>query len=130
VIFDGGLAAAPLAGPLPAGAPLSTGMAAGTPDAPSVTLSGAATLLTPYLLNQSLTLAGSAAAPAVASIRPKAFGGQTSVLTALSIPTTGGTAVGRLDLADTALVLDYAATDPSPIVTVRDLLAGGFHRGD
>jgi hypothetical protein len=132
VIFDGGLAAAPVPAPLPAGllTSVSKSLAEPTPDTPSVTLTGASTLVAPYLRNQSLTLSGSAAAPAVAAMRPKVLGGRTSVLTALTIPVTAGQPVGRLDLADTTLILDYAAVDPSPLATIRDLVTAGFHAGD
>jgi T5SS/PEP-CTERM-associated repeat protein len=131
VIFDGGLAASPL--PAPATGLLtsvSNSPAAASPDSPSVTLTGASALITPFLRQQSLSLNGTAATPATVSIRPRAFGGQTSVLTALSIPTTANIPVGRLDLADTSLVVDYGATDPSPLATIRDLVTAGFHNGD
>jgi hypothetical protein len=125
VIFDGGLSGGggPAAGAMPA-APAGAAALGG-----AVTLNGDSTLITPYLRQHSLTLAGSPTAPAVVSMRPKAFGGKTSVLNVLSIPSAGGTMTGRLDLADNALIIDYEAV-PSPLVSVREAIVSGFHGGD
>jgi hypothetical protein len=94
-----------------------------------VSLSGASTLITSYVRQQELILNGTTNAPASASVRPKAFGGQTSVLSTLTIPSSGGTMLGRLDLADTALLVNY--TGPaSPLASIRSAILSGYHGGD
>jgi hypothetical protein len=62
--------------------------------------------------------------PARVQIHAKAQGGQTSVLKSLSFEPDGtGKPVGTLDLADTALVIDY--TGASPMAAVRGALLSG-----
>jgi len=64
----------------------------------------------------------------VLSIRKKADGGKTSFVRALSIPPDEtGRPVGRVDLADTALVVDYTQT--SPIDSVRSLIGAAWAGG-
>jgi hypothetical protein len=81
-----------------------------------------------YVRQGSLELNGSTANPPVPapvlSIRRKADGGGTSVVGSLSIQTDArGAPLGRVDLADTALVVDYSGA--SPISTIRSLIAAG-----
>jgi hypothetical protein len=128
VIFDGGLLPAAVPG-APLAAAASTG--GGIDGSGSMSLIGASTLVASYVRQQSLTLSGTAAMPAVVSLRPKAFGGQTSVLNTLTIPASGGTMLGRLDLADTALLIDYpAGPGNTPLAFVRAAITSGNHGGD
>jgi hypothetical protein len=129
VIFDGGLAPAPVAGaPLAAAAPVPAG--GGIDGSGIVSLNGASTLITSYVHQQELALNGTPTAPVVVSVRPKAFGGQASVLNTLTIPSSGGTMLGRLDLADTALLVNYTAPAASPLVSIRSAIISGNHGGD
>jgi hypothetical protein len=87
-----------------------------------------------YVRQGSLELNGSTTnppAPApVLSIRRKADGGATSVVRALAIQTDSqGAPLGQVDLADTALVVDYAPGAASPISRIRSLIAAGRARG-
>jgi hypothetical protein len=83
-----------------------------------------------YVRQGSLELNGSTANPPVPApvlaIRRKADGGGTSVVKTLAIQTDlQGAPLGRVDLADTALVVDYAGGASSPISAVRSLIAAG-----
>lgn len=71
---------------------------------------------------QSLSLLGGEAA-----ISANGTDAATSRLTALTISGTTGAWDGRLDLADNALVVDYAAG--SPLATLADQLRSGFASG-
>jgi hypothetical protein len=128
VIFDGGLAPAPLPGAPLAAAPAAAG--GGIDGSGIVSLNGASTLITSYVRQQELALNGTPTAPAIVSVRPKAFGGQASVLNTLTIPSSGGTMLGRLDLADTALLVNYTDPAASPLVSIRSAIISGNHGGD
>jgi hypothetical protein len=81
-----------------------------------------------FVRQGSLEFGGAAATPATLSIRRTSEGGATSVVKALSIQTdSSGQPLGRADLSDTALAVDY--TGDSPLGTVRDLLRAGFAGG-
>jgi hypothetical protein len=87
-----------------------------------------ATVVASYVRQGALELNGSTANPPgaapVLAIRRKADGGATSVVGALAIQAdTQGAPLGRVDLADTALVVDYSGS--SPISTIRSLIAAG-----
>ena len=89
-------------------------------------------LVASSVYQESLEMNGSTANPPapgpVLSIRKKADGGKTSLVRALSIPSDEtGKPVGRVDLADTALVVDYAQT--SPIDSVRTLIGAAYAGG-
>src|SRR5205814_1616995 len=93
IVFDGGLTGHPVAGAAPMGA---------------ATLGPSTAILTPFIRQTSLTLGGTPGDPnsfPVASIRPKAEGGETSVLGSLTFQTDGGgVLLGKFDLADNALI--------------------------
>jgi hypothetical protein len=107
---------------------IAAGSATNTAAARLVVESGAR-VTTNFVRQGSLEMGGaSASAPGVVSIRRKADGGDTSVVNSLSVQTDAdGTPLGRVDLADTALVVDYTGT--SPLATVRGLLRAGYAGG-
>jgi hypothetical protein len=118
VVFDGGLTGNPVAGPSPAPVP------GGATD-----LQPSSSVASPFVRQQTLSLAGIAGDPAtysVARIRPAAEGGDTSVLGALAIQTDpGGTPLGTFDLADTALIVNYDG--PTPLRTVRAAIVSAYN---
>lgn len=73
----------------------------------------------------TLELAGNSTDRALAAIR--SAGGRTSVVRALAIAGTPGNYFGQLDLADSAMVIDF--TGASPASSVRDQLASGYAGG-
>ena len=115
IVFDGGLTGNPVAGAAPLGA---------------ATLGPSTAVLTPFIRQTSLTLGGNAGDPnsyPVASIRPAAEGGQTSVLGTLTFQTDGGGALlGKLDLADNALIVNYAA-GPTPLDGIRAAIRSAYN---
>jgi hypothetical protein len=117
VVFDGGLSGNPVAGPSPAPVP------GGATD-----LQPTSSVASPFIRQGSLSLAGNPGDPAsfsVARVRPTTEGGQTSVLGTLAIQTdAGGAPLGTLDLADTALIVNYDG--PSPIAGLRAALVSAY----
>jgi hypothetical protein len=91
-----------------------------------------ASVVANFVRQGSLELNGSTANPPpapVLTIRAKAQGGATSVVKTLAIQADSqGAPLGRVDLADTALVVDYAP-GASPISTIRNLIAAGWAGG-
>ena len=120
IIFDTGLAgpipSAPLGSP-----PVATGGIDGTG---SISLEPGGSLLTSYVKQSSLTLDGSSAGIAVATIRPRSQGGATSVVNSLNIPAI---AFGKLDLSDNQFIVDYSGA--SPINATRAEIIQGFAGG-
>jgi hypothetical protein len=88
-------------------------------------------LLASYVRQHGLSLTGTPGDPASyakVQIRPKADGGDTSVLSSLTIAADAqGRLLGKLDLADNALVVEYTAN--SPIDSIRDALASAYAGG-
>jgi hypothetical protein len=89
-----------------------------------------ATVVASYVRQGALALNGSTTNPPtpapVLAIRRKSDGGGTSVVGVLAIQTDAqGAPLGRVDLADTALVVDYAPGAGSPISTIRSLIVAG-----
>lgn len=84
-----------------------------------------------YIRQDSLALSGNAGDPASygrLNIRKKADGGETSLVNTLSIQTDGGgNPLGRLDLADNSLIVDYSSA--SPLMTMRALILSGYAGG-
>jgi hypothetical protein len=120
IAFDGGLSG---------NAVLSAGGAAAAAAAYSgaVTLEPNSSLVSPFLQQDSLTLRGISGVPSSYSsalIRSREFGGSDSTLHVLSIQTDGaGQPLGRLDLADTRLTVDEAAT---PAATIKRYLTAAY----
>jgi hypothetical protein len=56
-------------------------------------------------------------------------GSGTSRLQSLTIATGAGGEPRRLDVTDTALVIDYPSGGPSPVATIRTLLSTGYANG-
>jgi hypothetical protein len=79
-------------------------------------------LLSNYVRQTSLNITGSPLDPAVGLIRERSAGGDVSRLSNLGITS------GKLDLADTGLIVDY--TNQSPINTIRNYLVTGRNGGD
>jgi hypothetical protein len=118
VAFDGGLTGNAVAG---AGATPAAVSYAG-----AVSLDPGSALSTPYLQQDSLTLHGNPGVPSSyssASIRLRRDGGSDGTLRLLSIQTSGGNALGSLDLADTRLTVDGTATPPA---TVKSYIASAY----
>jgi hypothetical protein len=123
VDFSGGLT----------GNPLLSASASAVPAPATTSYSGAvilepnSALLAPFIRQDSLTLRGTPGQPATfasTSIRSRALGGADSTLRLLSIQTDGaGNPLGRLDLADTSLTVDAAATPPA---SVKAYLAAAY----
>jgi hypothetical protein len=125
-ITNHGSVRATAGGAITADGPLDGGDGAARVD-PSSSLRAA------FFRQGSLSLFGTAGAPAtyaIAAVKPRAQGGDTSVLASLSIQTDGaGKPLGQLDLADTALIVEYAAPGSSPIVSIRGAIKNAFAAG-
>ena len=79
-------------------------------------------LLAGYIRQTSMNITGAPLDPAVGTIRERSAGGDVSRLSNLGITS------GKLDLADTGLIVDY--TNTSPINTIRNYLVAGRDGGD
>jgi hypothetical protein len=88
-------------------------------------------MIAPFIRQDTLMLSGNPGDPlsySRARLRPRAQGGDTSVLRTLDIDTDGGgSRLGTFDLADTALLINY--TDASPVQEIRAHLRSGFAGG-
>jgi hypothetical protein len=65
----------------------------------------------------------------VAQILPDGTSAATSRVNALEIEGAADAWTGKFDLADNALVIDYASGDPSPLATVQNQIKQGFAGG-
>jgi autotransporter-associated beta strand protein len=83
-------------------------------------------LVANYLRQGTLTLAPGA----TAAVRPRSAGGATSVLRSLGIGGSTDAWTGKLDLADTAMILDHSGGNTSPIATVANQLKAGRAGGN
>lgn len=112
IVFDGGVAPAPVPGPpLPGGGLDGTG---------TLTVNAASLVIASYVRQSAATLAGTVPAPATLVIRSRADGGDTSVVNALNL--SGGF---RLDLADNHLIVNY--TGGSPLAAIRAAVVAGYN---
>ena len=129
VVFDGGVSEKGTAGAAVPGAPAGA-PAVGTGQ---LLVDAGGSVVTNYVRQSAVSLAGNAGDPASygrLSIRRRADGGDTSVLSSLTFQADAtGAPLGRLDLADTAMILDYPAGGPSPLANVRALIARGYAGG-
>lgn len=126
VVFDGGvsgtsgLAAAP-----PTGAP-----SGGTGQ---LLVDAGGSVVANYVRQSSVSLSGNAGDAASYGrlwIRRRVDGGDTSVVSAISVQADAtGAPLGRVDLADTAMIVDYPVGGTSPLSGVRALLARGYAGG-
>jgi hypothetical protein len=86
---------------------------------------------TNYVRQNSVSLSGTPGDPssyAKLIIRKKIDGGETSVVNSLNVQTDGlGAPLGKIDLADNGLIVDY--TGASPIKDVRSLIIAGRNGG-
>jgi MYXO-CTERM domain-containing protein len=127
VAFDGGLTgnppgpAAPVGGPLPS-APLLAG---------HLLIDANGSAVSNFVRQNTLTMNGTPGNPASygkLGIRRKADGGATSVVNTLAVQTDGGTPLAKLDIADTALIVNYGG-GASPLANVRSLIISGYSGG-
>jgi hypothetical protein len=107
IIFDGGLGLAATAG--------------------SVTLGSDGAVLASYVRQNAVVLDGGPGTPAIITSRRRAFGGDTSVIRALTIMGPVAAPNGRWDLGDAALIIDHDGA--SPFATVRDYIVAGYAGG-
>ena len=128
-VFAGGLSGNPVAGsPLPAG-PVAPPALNG-----QTTLGPSTTLLASFVRQQTLSLGGTPGQPATfptATIRPKAQGGDTSVLNVLDLKTDAlGHPTARFDLDDNALVVNPPLpVTSSPLPAIRSSIVSAFATG-
>jgi hypothetical protein len=103
------------------------------PDSGDLLMSPSSTVIAPFVRQRRVELAGVAGEPAAAAIlrlRPRAEGAQTSVVGKLDIQTDpGGAPLGKVDLADGAMIVDYADAGPSPETQIRSWLVAGRAAG-
>jgi fibronectin-binding autotransporter adhesin len=128
VAFDGGLTgnppgpSAPVGGPLPS-APILAG---------HLLIDANGSAVANFVRQNKLTMNGTAGNPASygkLGIRHKADGGATSVVNSLTVQTDGGgTPLAKLDIADTALIVNYGG-GASPLANVRSLIISGYSGG-
>jgi hypothetical protein len=90
-------------------------------DGGLVRLQAGSRLMSPYVRQSALFLEGAANDLAQAVIRPR---GSTSVLAQLTITNSPAGYLGRLDIADTALIIDY--TGASPLASTRAYILSGY----
>jgi autotransporter-associated beta strand protein len=88
----------------------------------SLNVAAGGSLTADYVRQGTLTVAGTT------TVRPRASGGATSAVKALVIAGTTNLWTGKLDLNDTALVVDYTG-NPSPLPTVSNQIRRGYAGG-